>query len=113
VLREAFGYGTLYVYPLKKDMDIVGFLLLGRRLPIELDARTLRELEIVCDIYNKSLILHINLHHHKKAVNKKTIFESLINEFPDALMMIDKNGSIVFANKEQKTSSKAKRFYHW
>ncbi len=52
-------------------MDIVGFLLLGRRLPIELDARTLRELEIVCDIYNKSLILHINLHHHKKAVNKE------------------------------------------
>ena len=103
VLKDAFGYGTLYVYPLKKDMDIVGFLLLGRRLPIELDARTLRELEIVCDIYNKSLILHINIHNHKKAAKRKSIFESLINEFPDALVMIDRNGSIVFANRRAKS----------
>jgi nitrogen-specific signal transduction histidine kinase/CheY-like chemotaxis protein len=83
-------------------MDIVGFLLLGRRMPVELDSRTLRELEIVCDIYNKSLILHINLHTHKKAVHKKTIYESLIDEFPDALLMVDKNGAIVYANKRAK-----------
>ena len=102
VLKDTFGYGVLYVYPLKKDMDIVGFLLLGRRLPVELDSRTLRELEIVCDIYNKSLILHISLHTHKKAVHKKTIYESLIDEFPDALLMVDKNGAIVFANKRAK-----------
>jgi nitrogen-specific signal transduction histidine kinase len=103
VLKDTFGYGVLYVYPLKKDMDIVGFLLLGRRLPIELDSRTLRELEIVCDIYNKSLILHISLHTHKKAVHKKTIYENLIDEFPDALLMVDKNGAIVFANKRAKS----------
>lgn len=102
VLRDTFGYGVLYVYPLTKDMDIVGFLLLGRRLPVELDPRTLRELEIVCDIYNKSLILHINLHTHKKAVHKKSIYENLIDEFPDALLMIDKNGAIVFANTRAK-----------
>jgi nitrogen-specific signal transduction histidine kinase/CheY-like chemotaxis protein len=103
VLKDTFGYGVLYVYPLKKDMDIVGFLLLGRRLPVELDSRTLRELEIVCDIYNKSLILHISLHTHKTAVHKKTIYESLIDEFPDALLMVDKNGAIVFANKRAKS----------
>jgi nitrogen-specific signal transduction histidine kinase len=103
VLKDTFGYGVLYVYPLKKDMDIVGFLLLGRRLPVELDSRTLRELEIVCDIYNKSLILHISLHTHKKAVHKKTIYESLIDEFPDALLMVDKNGAIIFANKRAKS----------
>jgi nitrogen-specific signal transduction histidine kinase len=109
VLRDTFGYGTLYVYPLKKDMDIVGFLLLGRRLPIELDSRTLRELEIVCDIYNKSLILHINLHTHKKAVHKKTIYESLIDEFPDALLMVDKNGAIIFANKRAKVEFEGRK----
>jgi nitrogen-specific signal transduction histidine kinase len=103
VLRDTFGYGTLYVYPLKKDMDIVGFLLLGRRVPVELDARTLRELEIVCDIYNKSLILHINLHTQKKAVHKKSIYENLIDEFPDALLMVDRNGAIVFANQRAKS----------
>jgi len=103
VLRDTLGYGTLYVYPLKKDMDIVGFLLLGRRLPIELDSRILRELEIVCDIYNKSLILHGNLHTHKKAVHKKTIHENVIDEFPDALFMVDKNGVIVSANKRAKS----------
>jgi nitrogen-specific signal transduction histidine kinase/CheY-like chemotaxis protein len=102
VLKDTFGYGVLYVYPLKKDMDIIGFLLLGRRMPVQLDSRTLRELEIVCDIYNKSLILHINLHTHKKAIHKKTIYESLIDEFPDALLMVDKNGAIVYANKRAK-----------
>jgi len=109
VLRDTFGYGTLYVYPLKKDMDIVGFLLLGRRLPIELDGRTLRELEIVCDIYNKSLILHVNLNTHKKAVHKKTIFESLTDEFPDALLMIDRNGAIIFANKRAKNEFESRK----
>jgi signal transduction histidine kinase/CheY-like chemotaxis protein len=109
VLRDAFGYGTLYVYPLKKDMDIVGFLLLGRRLPVELDPRTLRELEIVCDIYNKSLILHINLHRHKKAVHRKTIYENLIDEFPDALLMVDRNGAIVFANQRARSEFEGRK----
>lgn len=109
VLRNTLGYGTLYVYPLKKDMDIVGFLLLGRRLPVELDPRTLRELEIVCDIYNKSLILHINLHTHKKAVHRKSMYESLVDEFPDALLMVDRNGAIVFANKRARSEFEGRK----
>ncbi|OPY80975.1 MAG: Blue-light-activated protein [Syntrophorhabdus sp. PtaU1.Bin153] len=103
VVTDIFGYGVLYIYPLKKDLDIIGFLLLGKRVPVDLDRRTLRELEIVCDIYNKSLILHANIHNHQKVTESRTAFENLVEEFPDALLMIDKNGSIVFANKRAKS----------
>ncbi|OPY68321.1 MAG: Blue-light-activated protein [Syntrophorhabdus sp. PtaU1.Bin050] len=109
IIKDIFGYGVLYIYPLRKDMDIIGFLLLGKRLSIDLDRRTLRELEIVCDIYNKSLILHANIHRHKKAVDSRTAFEDLIEEFPDALFMIDKNGSIVFANKRAKSEFEGRK----
>ncbi|OPX98068.1 MAG: Blue-light-activated protein [Syntrophorhabdus sp. PtaB.Bin006] len=109
IIKDIFGYGVLYIYPLRKDMDIIGFLLLGKRLPIDLDRRTLRELEIVCDIYNKSLILHANIHRQKKAVDSRTAFEDLVEEFPDALFMIDKNGSIVFANKRAKSEFESRK----
>ncbi len=103
VVMDIFGYGVLYIYPLKKDLDIIGFLLLGKRVPVDLDRRTLRELEIVCDIYNKSLILHANIHNHQRVIESRSAFEDLVEEFPDALLMIDKNGSIVFANKRAKS----------
>ncbi|HBA56019.1 MAG TPA: hypothetical protein DCZ04_16630, partial [Syntrophorhabdus aromaticivorans] len=103
IINDIFGYSVLYIYPLKKDMGIIGFLVLGKQLPIDLDRRILRELEIVCDIYNKSLILHANIHNHKKVVDSRTAFEDLALEFPDALFMIDRNGSIVFANKRAKS----------
>ncbi|OPY68080.1 MAG: Blue-light-activated protein [Syntrophorhabdus sp. PtaU1.Bin002] len=109
IIKDIFGYGVFYIYPLRKDMDIIGFLLLGKRLPIDLDRRTLRELEIVCDIYNKSLILHANIHRQKKAVDSRTAFEDLVEEFPDALFMIDKNGSIVFANKRAKSEFESRK----
>src|ERR1035437_5777494 len=59
LVHDAFGYDTLYLYPLKRDIDIIGFLILGKRIAIDLDQRFLRELDIVCSIYNKSLLLHL------------------------------------------------------
>jgi len=109
IINDIFGYSVLYIYPLKKDMGIIGFLVLGKQLPIDLDRRILRELEIVCDIYNKSLILHANIHNHKKVVDSRTVFEDLALEFPDALFMIDRNGSIVFANKRAKSEFEGRK----
>ncbi|HEY3275417.1 MAG TPA: hypothetical protein VGJ94_02260, partial [Syntrophorhabdaceae bacterium] len=61
LVNDAFGYHTLYLYPLKKDVEVIGFLILGKKFTVELDQRFLRELEIVCSIYNKALLLHFNL----------------------------------------------------
>ncbi len=102
VTGEVFGCGLVYIYPLKENESLLGFLLLGRRLPVELDQRTLRELGIVCDIYNQSLLLHTDFCRHREMAETKTIFQTFIDDFPDALFMVDRNGSIVFANERAK-----------
>jgi nitrogen-specific signal transduction histidine kinase len=103
LVNDAFGYHTLYLYPLKKDVEVIGFLILGKKFTVELDQRFLRELEIVCSIYNKALLLHFNLRKQRSDVNSKSLYESVLEEFPDALLLVDKNGYISFANKRAKS----------
>ena len=100
VVEDSFGYGILYVYPLKKDLKIIGYLVLGKRYYMDMDMRLLRELEIVCDIYNKSLLLSNSKRHRE--VRSKAALEITLEEFPDALLLIDKNGFICYANKKGK-----------
>ena len=57
LVDDVFGYGILYVYPIKKDLGVIGYIVLGKRYYMDIEMRLLRELEIVCDIYNKSLLL--------------------------------------------------------
>ena len=33
LISEAFGYHTLYLHPLKKDVDIIGFVISGKEIP--------------------------------------------------------------------------------
>jgi nitrogen-specific signal transduction histidine kinase/CheY-like chemotaxis protein len=100
LIDDVFGYGTLYVYPLKKDLRIIGYLVLGKRYFIDIEMRLLRELEIVCDIYNKSLLLGEN--DRRREVHSKEVFEMVLGELPDAFLLIDKNGFICYANRKAK-----------
>jgi two-component system, cell cycle sensor histidine kinase and response regulator CckA len=102
LMTDVFGYSLLYVYPLREDIHIFGFLVLAKKLHVDLDKRLLRELEIVCEIYNKSLLLHQSIYRRKKDTYAKTLYESALNEFPDAMFLVDKNGFICFANKRAK-----------
>ncbi|MBA4419366.1 MAG: hypothetical protein C0392_15900 [Syntrophus sp. (in: bacteria)] len=109
ILNNAFGYNTLYLYPLKRELDVIGFLLLGKKFQIDLDPRFLKELDIVCNIYNKSLLLHRNLRTQKSEVFSKGIYEHVLNEFPDAFLLLDKNGFISFANQRAKKEFEGKK----
>ncbi len=109
LLHDAFGYHTLYLYPLRKDIDIIGFLLLGKKFDIDLDQRFLRELEIVCSIYNKSLLLHVNLYRQRSEPFSKSLYENMLDEFPDALLLIDRNGYVSFANRKAKDQFEGKK----
>jgi nitrogen-specific signal transduction histidine kinase/ActR/RegA family two-component response regulator len=103
LMKDVLGYSVLYVYPLKEEMKIFGFLLLGKKGSVDLEARLLRELEIVCDIYNKALLLHIRARTQKQERDIKPLYENALNTFPDAMLLIDKNGFVCFANKRAKT----------
>jgi len=93
------GYSALYIHPLKDNLNIIGFLVLGKKSQLNLDKSLFREIEIVCNIYNKALLLSSNSADKIEAVHNKAIFELVINEFPNAMFIIDKGGSICFANK--------------
>jgi nitrogen-specific signal transduction histidine kinase/CheY-like chemotaxis protein len=93
------GFSALYIHPLKDNLNIIGFLVLGKRSQLNLDKSLFREIEIICNIYNKALLLSSNITNHSEEVNNKAIFELVINEFPNAMFLVDKGGSICFANK--------------
>lgn len=107
LISDAFGYHTLYLYPLKKDIRPTGFLVLGKKFPLNLDERFLRDLEIVCGIYNKSLSLRENL--EARDGLPRSFYENALNDFSDALFLVDRNGAIGYANKRAKKEFEGKK----
>lgn len=107
LVNDVFGYGILYVYPIKKDLSVIGYIVLGKRYYMDIEMRLLRELEIVCDIYNKSLLLSEG--GRRRPLQAKATFEIVLDELPDALLLIDKNGFICYANKQAKLEFEAKK----
>ena len=107
LIDDVFGYGILYVYPIKKDLSVIGYIVLGKRYYMDIEMRLLRELEIVCDIYNKSLLLSDN--GRRRKLQSKATFEIVLEELPDALLLVDKNGFICYANKRAKSEFGTKK----
>jgi signal transduction histidine kinase len=106
LMNGAFGYQTLYLYPLKKDIRPTGFLMLGKKFSLSLDERFLRELEIVCGIYNKALSVRPGL---AIGENLSRGYENALNELSDAVFLVDKNGAIGYANKKAKKEFEGKK----
>ena len=111
VLQGAFGYGTLYVYPLKRNIHVFGYLIFGKKKSITLDANTVRDLELLCEIMNRFILLNMRIDELKAAedakirqldtrlATTKTLLENVIDQFPHALLLLDEKGSICFANR--------------
>jgi signal transduction histidine kinase/CheY-like chemotaxis protein len=110
VIADAFGYGTLYVYPLKRSIHVFGYLILGKRQPVSLDTNITRDLELLCEIMNRFILLNMRIDELKAAedakvrtldsrlATTKTLLESIIDQFPHAMFLLDKSGTICFAN---------------
>ncbi len=111
VAQDVFGYGTLYVYPLKRNIHVFGYLLFGKKKSITLDANTVRDLELLCEIMNRFILLNMRIDELKAAedakirqldtrlATTKTLLENVIDQFPHALFLLDEKGTICFANK--------------
>lgn len=96
---DVSGFSKLYVYPLKEEMRIIGFIVLGKKLEIFVNEHTLREIETICDIYNTTILLHERLHGSRREVSGESPYESLVGSFPEPMMMIDREGTICSANE--------------
>ena len=111
VFHETLGYGTLYVHPLKRGIHVFAYLILGKKKQISLDASFLRDLELLCEILNRFMLLNLHVHELRAAEDERarqldsrlavtrTLLESIIDQLPDALFMVDRTGSICFANR--------------
>jgi len=111
VLKDEFGYGTLYVYPMKRNVHVFGYLLFGKKKSITLDASITRDFELLCEIMNRFILLNMCLDELKAAdeakirrldarlAMTKTLLEYIIDEFPHAMFLLDEKGSVCFANK--------------
>ena len=114
VFPDSFGYGTLYVYPLKRGVHVFAYLVLGKRKSITLDENTTRDLELLCEILNRFMLLNMRVNELKMAEEKrtqqldarlaitKTLLENIIDQFPYSLLLVDRNGTICFANRSAK-----------
>jgi len=105
---DVFGYGLLYVYPIRREFKTIGYLVLGKRYYMDLELRLLRELEIVCDIYNRSLLLG-NGGVRRREFRSSATFETVLEVFPDPLILIDRKGYICYANKNAKAQFETRK----
>ncbi len=112
ILHRVFGYGTLFVYPLKRSIHVFGYLLLGKKQSVALDASILRDLELLCEILNRFILLNMGINGLKEAETVKmrrldarlattrTLLENIIDQFPYSLFLLDRNGVVCFGNKK-------------
>ncbi len=111
VYHHAYGYGTLYIYPLRRAVHIFGYLILGKKKSIQLDTNMLRDLELLCEVLNRFILLNMHINELKAAedikmrqldsrlATTKTLLENIIDQLPHSLFLVDRNGSVCFANK--------------
>jgi signal transduction histidine kinase/CheY-like chemotaxis protein len=108
LIDDVFGYGILYIYPLRRELKTIGYLVLGKRYYMDVELRLLRELEIVCDIYNRSLLLGGGTD-RRKGFRPMVTFETVLEVFPDPLLLVDKKGYICYANRNAKAQFETRK----
>ena len=71
----------------------------------------MRDLELLCEIMNRFILLNMRIDEFKAAedakirqldtrlATTKTLIENVIDQFPHALFLVDEKGSICFANR--------------
>lgn len=98
ITRDVLGYGLLYLYPLRDDTKTTGYLVLGKRYNIMIKPGFLRELEMIAEICNMSLMQGRGVSYRRKCYTP-SFFEAVLESFPDPLILIDAQGLIGYANK--------------
>jgi two-component system, cell cycle sensor histidine kinase and response regulator CckA len=116
VIGHALGYGTLYVYPFRRDIHVFAYLVLGKKKAMNLDTNLMRDLDLLCEILNRFMLLNMHVRELKTEEDKKTrqldtrlaltrtLLENIIDQMPHAMFMVDRNGIICFANRSAKES---------
>ncbi len=108
VFSDVPGFGPLFIYPLKDGTVLLGFLILGKKYSREFDTRLFRECEILCEVFNKSLLFNQTLSRLKEE-KPATLHEATMHDFPHSFMVMDRNGRICYANSVAKVKFQGRK----
>jgi len=98
VIEDYFNYGTVYVYMIQRSLETIGYIVLGKRYRVDLKPSQIRELEVIGEFYGMALM------RAPTSVPKSDngVFETVLESFPDPLVLVDMNGYIGYANQKAK-----------
>lgn len=111
LLDNIKGYKTIYVYPLNNNMDVIGHMVLGKRHSDIIDKQLFNELKMLCGVFNMLLMMSLDstLHPEKSPNAHNMIFENMLDELPDPIFLLDKNGVVGYANKRAEDEFKGEK----
>jgi nitrogen-specific signal transduction histidine kinase/ActR/RegA family two-component response regulator len=111
VLSHAFGYETIYFYPLTANDDRFGCLLLAKRRALDGMDSLKRDLDLLGEILNRCLQLCAHLADMRVREEAKAraldsrlgvtnvVLENVINQFPYPFFLVDQSDHIGFLNR--------------
>jgi len=103
------GYGTVYVYPLNNNMDVIGHMVLGKRHSDAIDKRLFNEIKMLCGVFSALLMMSLDstIHPENNPHSHDMIFENMLDELPDPFFLLDRNGVVGYANKSAEDEFKS------
>lgn len=101
LLGDYFGYGALYVYPLVGfNEERIGYLILGAENKKIFPESFLREIKMLCNIFNKLILINQMLPRGEDKDAGRLFYKKALDLFPEPVFLIDYGGSIHYANKK-------------
>ncbi|HPC78425.1 MAG TPA: PAS domain-containing protein, partial [bacterium] len=95
------GYSRLYIYPQTDKNKIKGFIVLGKRYVKEGDNISIKEIDLICNFYNKLHKVFLSRVSETKSDGDLMFPEfSLSSHFPHPLIFTDHEGRIVHVNEK-------------
>jgi len=109
LLNNISDYGSIYIYPLKNNLNINGHIILGRRSREIIDKPLQRELRIICDVFNTLFFLPQNLNPQTGKDTQINLFKNMLDELPDPLFLLDSDGAVSYVNKKAEDEFKSEK----
>ncbi|MCX8111410.1 MAG: ATP-binding protein [Syntrophorhabdaceae bacterium] len=101
ILSNYFNYSILYIYPLiYNETARLGYIILGTGQKQAMAESFLRELRMLCNIFNKLLFIDPLLSHSNGKYSDIMVYKKSLDLFPEPVFLIDNMGYIHYVNKK-------------
>ncbi|MCX7966343.1 MAG: response regulator [Syntrophorhabdaceae bacterium] len=101
LLNDRFGYSLIYIYPLSNiKTEIIGYLIFATKRKWIIPDSFLKELKLLCNIFNKLVLLNIKSEPDYEGHNKEMFYKKALDFFPEPVFILNDTYDIQYANKK-------------